>query len=42
MAKTVPNQKTIIIHRDYPERDFLQISNTNWMDVNRKYGPYTL
>ena len=42
MAQTVPNQKKIFIHRDYPKSDFLQISNTHWMEFNKKHGPYAL
>lgn len=30
---TVPNQNIIIIHRDYPKRDFLQIKNENWQNM---------
>lgn len=39
---TVPNQKIIVIHKDKPDRDFLQIKNEHWMEVNKKYGPYAL
>lgn len=40
--KSYPNQKKIIVHRDYPKSDFLQISNEHWMEINKKYGPYAL
>lgn len=30
---SVPNQNFIIIHRDYPKKDFLQIKNENWQNV---------
>ena len=39
---TVPNQKTVIIHRDKPDYDFLQIKNEHWMEFNKKYGPFAL
>ena len=39
---TVPNQKIIVIHKDKPDRDFLQIKNEHWMEVNKKYGVYAL
>lgn len=39
---TVPNQRTLIIHRDRPKNGFLQISNSHWMDFNKKYGPFAL
>lgn len=42
MPTTIPNQKTITIHRQKPEKDFLQIKNSHWMEVNKKYGPYAL
>lgn len=37
---TVPNQKTVIVHREMPVKDFLQIKNENWMEVNKKFTPY--
>ena len=30
---SVPNQNIIIIHREYPKRDFLQIKNDNWHNM---------
>lgn len=30
---SVPNQNIIVIHRDYPKKDFLQIKNENWQNV---------
>lgn len=30
---SVPNQNFIVIHRDYPKKDFLQIKNENWQNV---------
>lgn len=42
MADTVPNQNTVVIHRDRPQTNFLQIKNENWMEFNKKYGPFAL
>lgn len=42
MPNTVSNQKTIIIHRDMPRIDFLQIKNENWTEFNKKQGPFAL
>lgn len=42
MPNTFPHQKMIVIHREMPKRDFLQIKNENWMEVNKKLGPYAL
>lgn len=42
MVYIFPNQKKIVVHKDRPQRDFLQIQNAHWMDVNKKYGPYAL
>ena len=42
MPISSPNQKIIIIHKDKVSSDFLQIANSNWMGVNKKYGPYAL
>lgn len=42
MPKTVPNQRTIIVHKIRPEYNFLQISNEHWMKFNKKYGPFAL
>lgn len=30
---SVPNQNIIVIHREYPKKDFLQIKNENWQNV---------
>lgn len=30
---SVPNQNIIIIHREYPEKNFLQIKNENWQNL---------
>ena len=30
---SVPNQNFIVIHREYPKKDFLQIKNENWQNV---------
>ena len=32
----------ITVHRDKPNKDFLQIKNTHWMEFNKKYEPYAL
>lgn len=42
MCTTYPNQKIVTIHRDYPKYNFLQISNENWMEFNKKHGPFAL
>ena len=42
MPYTVPNQKTICIHKEHPKSDFLQIKNENWMRVNKELSPYGL
>lgn len=39
---TVPYQKTVIIHKERPESNFIQISNEHWMEFNKAYGPYAL
>ena len=39
---SVPNQKTIVVHKDKVVSDFLQINNAEWMEVNKKFGPYAL
>lgn len=39
---TVANQKTVIVHKDKVVSDFLQINNAEWMEVNKKFGPYAL
>ena len=33
---TVPNQNIVIIHREMPESDFLQIKNSNWQQMLHK------
>lgn len=30
---SVPNQNIIIIHKEYPEKDFLQVKNKSWKNV---------
>lgn len=42
MPETVPNQKLIVIHRDMPKTNFVQIKNENWMEFNKKHGPFAL
>ena len=39
---TYANQKSIRIHKSAVSRDFLQISNADWMAVNKQLGPYGL
>ena len=34
---TVPNQKTITIHRDKPDKDFISIKNNHWMEINKSF-----
>ena len=37
----VPNQNIIVIHRDMPKKDFLQIKNEHWQDLIKSTGdPY--
>lgn len=39
--RTVPNQNTIKIHREKPQKDFLQIKNKNWQDaIKHLRDPY--
>ena len=39
----VPNQNIIVIHRDMPKKDFLQIKNEHWQDLIKSTGdPYAL
>ena len=40
--KTVPNQKIVVVHKNYPKGNFLQISNDRWTEINKKYSPYGL
>lgn len=42
MPVTVPNQNVVVIHCDKPKTNFLQIKNENWMEFNKKYGPFAL
>lgn len=42
MSTTVANQKTVVIHFDKPERNFLMIKNENWMEFNKSHNPYAL
>lgn len=42
MPNTVPYQKTVVIHREMPKTNFLQIKDENWMEFNKKLGPYAL
>jgi len=42
MPYTVPNQKTIIINKPPVTSNFLQISNDEWMQANRKLTPFGL
>lgn len=37
---TVPNQSTIVIHREMPKSDFLQIKNENWQKMIRETQDY--
>ena len=37
---TVPNQNTIVIHREMPRTDFLQIKNENWQTMIRETHDY--
>lgn len=40
---TVPNQNIMVIHRNYPEANFLQISNKHWQDmIKETKDPYAL
>lgn len=39
---TVPNQNIVVIHREMPESDFLQIKNKNWQQMLRNTkDPYS-
>ena len=42
MPYTFPNQRKIVIHKEYPKSDFLQIKNEHWTYINKKYSPYGL
>lgn len=37
---TVPNQNTIVIHREMPKSDFLQIKNENWQNMIKETQDY--
>lgn len=37
---TVPNQNTIVIHREKPKSDFLQIKNENWQKMIKETQDY--
>lgn len=39
---TVPNQRTIKIHREHPTSNFLGIKNENWMNASRLLGAHAL
>lgn len=39
---TVPNQRTITVHRQELEKDFLGIKNENWQYAARDLGPHGL
>ncbi len=39
---TVPNQKTVCVHREKPTSDFLGIKNENWMYASRDLGAHAL
>lgn len=39
---TVPNQRTIHVHREKPHTDFLGIKNENWMAAARDLSAHTL
>ena len=42
MAKTVPNQRTVRIHRERVSTDFLGIKNENWKAAARDLGAQSL
>ena len=37
---TNPNQNTIVIHREMPKSDFLQIKNENWQTMIKETQDY--
>ena len=39
---TSPHQRKVIIHRERPEKDFLQIKKENWFAANKDLEPYGL
>jgi len=40
--KTVPHQRTVRIHREKVETNFLGIKNENWMEASRNLRPHAL
>lgn len=42
MPQTYPNQKTVCIHRERAQTDFLGIKNENWMYASRDLGAHAL
>lgn len=42
MPRTVANQKVIVVHRDKPKSDFLQIKKENWYAANKDLTPFGL
>ncbi len=42
MARTVPNQRIIKIHRERVSHDFLGIKNENWQAASRTLGAHAL
>lgn len=39
---TVPNQRTVVIHREKPDRDFIQIKKENYAEAYRILGATAL
>ena len=42
MPYTVPNQRTVTVHREPAKTDFLGIKNENWMSAARDLGAHAL
>ena len=42
MPKTVPNQRTVSIHRERAQSDFLGIKNSSWQAAARDLGAHAL
>lgn len=42
MPNTVPNQRTVTIHREHARNDFLGIKNENWQSASRDLGAHAL
>lgn len=42
MPNTVPNQRTVQVHREPARTNFLGIKNENWMKASRDLGAYAL